>query len=413
MANNFLSRLFSRGRGNEQRSNLLDNPSVPLASGAWQFLVDGSRHSAAGEVVNTSTAIQNAVVWTCVKVLAESIGALPLRLLKVDTIGRSVDALNPIHRLLAAMPNPETTAIVFLESLMFSLLMNGNGYAQIQRNALGQPIALWNLLPNKVQPIRTPTGDLAYKCDTNVDDAGDASWKVFRKEDIIHVKTFGMNGLLGVNPVEAQRQAIGASIGMTKHAARLFANAATPQLALINKSPQAMSPKDKTQAREDWEKLQSGDNQHRIAILDNDFDIKQLSLTSEQSQFLQSREYTRSEICALWRVPEYKVGGSSKMTRANLEQEAISFVTETLKPYLVKIEQEFASKLLPVPSVGVSFQIEFDVTELLRGDSASMAAWFQAAIQSGYMSPAEVRHTLGLNPAPEEAGLTQYRCAVN
>jgi HK97 family phage portal protein len=405
--------LLRRAFGALEKRNVLDNPGVPLASpGAWQYLLDDSRFSDAGEIVNDHTALMNATVFSCVRVIAESISALPLRLLKVTSAGRSVATDEDLYDLLALAPNDEMSAVNFWEAICTSLALRGNSYSQIQRNITGDVVALWPLNPHQVTPLRDMQGNLVYRVNV-AQDGEPAEYKVLDKADVLHVRLFGFTGLTGISVIDMQRQAIGLAIGQNRHAARLFKNSSVPALALINKSPLAMSPVDKVKAREDWETLQTGASQHRIAILDADFDIKQLGLTNEQSQFLQSRQLSIEEIAGIFKVPSHLIGVSTRITNSNMEQQNISYLTNCLVPYLTRIEREVQIKLLPKNSRMKKFVVEFDTSSLLRGDSAAQAAWYTAGVNGGWMNPAEVRHQIGLNPAPEEAGLTQWRVPVN
>lgn len=174
-----------------------------------------------------------------------------------------------------------------------------------------------------------------------------------------------------------------------------------------------MSPESKISARSDWETLQTGSNQHRLAILDADFDIKQLGLTNEQSQFLQSRQLSIEEICGIFKVPSHMVGVSTRITNSNMQEQNALYLQNCLVPYLTRIEREVQIKLLPKTSRMRKFVVEFQTDMLLRGNSDQQAAWYTAGVNGGWMNPAEIRHQIGLNPAPEEAGLTQWRVPVN
>lgn len=406
-----LSALSGRTVSTERRGSPLENPATSLASG-WMWTIEEAYRSEAGEVVNDRTALMEATVFAIVRTIAEAVSAMPLRLLKVDDSGRSAAIDEPLYHLLATAPNEETSSVTFWETMVACLCTRGNAYAQIQRDSNGQPFAFWQLNPHQVTVQRNQAGNLVYRI--NIRPEGEtAEFRVFDKADILHFKLFGMNGLTGLSPVDMQRQVIGLGIGQTKHAARLFRNGSVPSLALINKAPQPISPQDKTKMREDWEMLQTGTNTHRVAILDNDFDIKTLGLTAEQSQFLQSRAFTLQQLCGVWKLPSTMIGSQAKATHANLEQQNIMFLTQCLVPYLVRIENEIKVKLLPRDSRFRNYVAEWDTSMLLRGDSASQAAWYTAGVQGGWMNPAEVRHQIGWNPAPATAGLNVYRVPVN
>jgi HK97 family phage portal protein len=397
----------------ENRSNPLENPAVSLSNGFMWLAGAGGKGSDAGEWVNETTAMRNTTFFACCRVLTESISSLPLRLLRITDAGRSVATDQNLNFMLTLRPNSEVNAVDFWTAVVLSMASRGNAYCQIVRNSAKEPIELWNLLPTHVEPIRTPQGDLAYRVNLNSDGNGTPNYAQLAKEDVLHFKLMSYNGLKGLDPISWNALAIGKQIAMVKHGARLFANASVPPVVLKNNNPLPMNPNDKTLAREGWESLQTGSNSHRLAILDTGWEISTLALTNEQSQFLQSMEYGRSEICGLMRVPEHMIGSLQRITNSNLEVQNISFVTETLRPYLSRIEQECIAKLLPRTGNVQQYSIEYDTSMLLRGDSAAQAAWYTAGVQGGWMNPAEIRHMLSLNPAPEEAGLTAYRVPVN
>lgn len=405
----FITRAFSRR--NETRNNPVENPAVSLAAG-WQFLMGGQHGSDAGEVINERTSLEDATVWACVRIIAESVSNLPLRLLKLSDSGRSVATNHPLYLLLARNPNPESTSVTFFEQHVLSLALTGNAYAQIQRSTDGRPVALWPLLPHQVTPLRDMQGNLVYKINVALEGMP-ADYRVLDKRDVLHTKLFGLNGLTGMSPIEMQRQTIGLSRGATRNAARLFGNGSVPTMVLVKKSPLPLAPEDKTKAREDWETLTSGRSSHRLGILDANWGIEKLGYSQEESQWLESRGFSVEQICGIWRVPPHMVGAQTgRTTNSNMQEQNSLFVSETLKGYLTKIEQEFLTKLLS-DAEKTQYELEFDTSSLLLGNLSDQAEYYSTAINGGWLTPAEVRHELGLNPAASDAGLNVYRTPVN
>lgn len=146
---NLLKGLF-RSRG---------KPQNRLGSG-FSFLF-GTTSS--GKAVNERTAMQTTAVYACVRILAEAIAGLPLHLYRRKLDGGKERAANHhLSYLLHDEPNPEMTSFVFRETLMSHLLLWGNAYAQIIRNGRGQVVALYPLLPNKMEVRRSASGELRY-----------------------------------------------------------------------------------------------------------------------------------------------------------------------------------------------------------------------------------------------------------
>jgi HK97 family phage portal protein len=170
---------------------------------------------------------------------------------------------NPLAHLLQIEPNPETSAYSFFETLVTHTMLRGNGYGEIQRTAAGDPVALWNLDPRKTEPVRLGVnGDLAYK---TWDGMGLGQTRIIAAKDMLHVVLFSWDGIQGVSPIAMLRQTLGLAIGQQKFSARLLKNNAVPAVALTIDAK--MKPEDKTKMRADWEELQLGSNQGRVAIL--------------------------------------------------------------------------------------------------------------------------------------------------
>ena len=129
-------------------------------------------------------------------------------------------------------------------------------------------------------------------------------------------------------------------------------------------------------------------------MLPQDWKYTALGLSPEESQFLQTRQHGRTDIAALFRVPPSMVGDTSRLSNANHEQLSLQLITDTLRPYLVRIEKEIQRKLLN----DASLFVEFDVSERLRGDFVSTMNGFGVGKQWGFYSTNEVREKLGENP---------------
>jgi HK97 family phage portal protein len=351
--------------------------------------------SDAGEPINDHTALKISTVYSCLRVLAESIASLPVRLLRVTPQGRIQELDNPLAYLLSVAPNPEMTAFTYFETVTLHLNLSGNSYSQIERAEDGTPFALWPLNPHKTRVLRLPTGDLGYE--TQDGEVG-GKWRFIAAKDMIHVPLLSRDGIVGLSPIQQAARSLGLAAASEKFGSRLFANNATPQLALVTK--QSVKPEDKIKMRENWESLHSRQNQHRVAILDGDMTIEQLSITPEDAQFLQTRVHQRSDICAIFRVPVHMAGSEQKLSNSNVEQINLSFIVDTLRPLITRIEAELIRKLLPKQVGKVNdLTISFDLSERQRGDTAAQVSLIAAGRQWGVLSGNDCLRILGLPAA--------------
>ena len=368
-----------------------------LNPGFWEVF-GGGNGTEAGESISDATAMQITTVFACIRVLAESVASLPIKLYRVAPEGRIQDTVHPLSFLLSTAPNEEQTSFSFVETMVAHLALTGNSYAQIERNSDGLPIALWNLQPRQTEPYRLPTGMLAYK---TTDGEGPGQSRILSAKDVLHIPLTSWDGICGLSPIMQAKRALGLSIAAEKYGSRLFTNGAVPQLTLT--SDVKVKPEDKLKMRQDWEDMHSGVNQHRLAVIDQGMKVEKLSVTNEEAQFLELRQFTRTELAAIFKVPAHMVGDVQKLSNSNVESMNLAFLIDTLRPYLSRIEAEMAKKLLPRDAGKVSdFQVLFDTTERLRGDTASRTSTAATGRQWGWLTGNDVRRSMGLNDAGPE-----------
>jgi HK97 family phage portal protein len=392
----------------ESRSPI-DNPNVPLNSPAvWDWFM-GGEPTAAGEQVNEANALQITTVYSCVTLLATSASSLPLKLIERADKGHIEAVDNPLYYLLSAEPNPEMSAVTFVETLVGCLALTGNCYAQIERNGVGQPVALWPLHPLKTKAMRTPDNKLVYK---TTDGQANGTYRIVAAADMIHVPLFSLDGITGISPIAMARQALGLAKAAEKFGARLFGNGARPGGLLFNKGPKP-DPKTQEQLRESWQQQQGGQNQGKIGFLyGGDWSYQQLGLNADESQFLQTRGYQRADIAALYKISPHLVGDTSRLSGTNSEQLMLQFLTITLRPYLCKLEAEFVRKLCPtLGRKAGKFFVQFDVSGLLRTDLKSQMDAYQAGRNGGWYTANDVLRKLGENPGGPECDV--YITPVN
>jgi HK97 family phage portal protein len=234
-------------------------------SAIWSFLDGGDRFNESDEVVNDATALSISTVFTCCRVLSDGVASLPCKVYKQTPNGKMEDIDARLTHLLQIEANPETSSYSYFETLITHLMLRGNAYSEIQRDAADNPVALWNLDPRKTEPVRLGVnGELAYKC---CDGMGPGQTRIIHARDMLHVVLFSWDGIQGVSPVAMLRQTLGLAIGQQKFTARILKNNAVPQLALVHTGK--LKPEDKSKMRVDWEQLQGGSSQGRVAILDN------------------------------------------------------------------------------------------------------------------------------------------------
>lgn len=390
----FFSSIF-RGR---------DAPKNRTAGSAYTFFMGGSP---AGKMVNERSAMQMTAVYACVRILSEAIAGLPLHLYQYNEDGSKSKAMDhPLYHLLHDEPNPEMTSFVFRETMMTHLLLWGNAYSQIIRNGKGEIMALYPLMPNRMEVDRDKKGRLYYRYTTVPEDAKtmEGNTVVLDPSDVLHIPGIGFDGLVGYSPIAMAKNAIGLAIATEEYGSKFFANGAAPSGVLEH--PGIL--KDPSKVRESWNAAFGGSsNAHKVAVLEEGLKYTPISISPEQAQFLETRKFQIDEIARIFRVPPHMVGDLEKSSFSNIEQQSLEFVKYTLDPWVIRWEQSLQRALLSVEEKK-SFFFKFNVEGLLRGDYQSRMQGYATARQNGWMSANDIRELENMDRIPAKEGGDLY-----
>ncbi|CAI9390177.1 hypothetical protein BACSP_02737 [Bacillus sp. T2.9-1] len=372
-----------------------DGPKNSLLGSTYSFFFGGTT---SGKTVNERTAMQTTAVYACVRILAETIASLPIHLYRYTDNGKEKAVENNLYYKLHDEPNAEMTSFVFRETLMSHLLLWGNAYAQIIRDGRGNVLSLYPLLPDRMTVDRTSTGELYYEY------RKDTGSVILRGEEVLHIPGLGFDGLVGYSPIAMAKNAIGMALATEEYGARFFANGANPGGVLEH--PGVV--KDPAKIRESWNAVYQGSgNAHRIAVLEEGMKFQSIGIPPEQAQFLETRKFQTEEICRIFRVPPHLVANLDKATFSNIEHQSISFIDNTIMPWVTRIEQSMKKALLSETDKKEYF-IKFNLNGRLRGDAGSRAQFYQIMRQNGVMSANDIRELEEMNLIPEEQGGDKY-----
>lgn len=390
----FLSRLFKSR----------DKPQDYYIGSDMRYLFGPST---SGKRVNEFTAMQTTAVYACVRILAETLAALPLQLYRFTPTGKERVYDHPLYHLLHDEPNPEMTSFIFRETLMSHLLIWGNAYAQIIRDGLGRVVCLYPLRPDKMQVARDAGGTIFYLYtktsdeNPNVKPYGQVPLK---KEEVLHIPGLGFDGLVGYSPIAMARNAVGMTMACEEYGASFFANGASPSGVLEH--PGVL--KDPGKVRDSWNAVYRGSNNaHKVAVLEEGMKYQQIGIPPEEAQFLETRKFQLDEIARLYRIPPHMIGDLDKSSFNNIEQQSMEFVKYTLDPWVVRWEQAMQRSLL-LPEEKKRYFLRFNVNGLMRGDYESRMTGYSIGRQNGWLSANDIREMEDMNPVPAEEGGDLY-----
>ena len=395
---NFLQR-FAKSWREAGTSTPVENATITTAaSGVELSEFFGSIGPSSGYPVTEASALTVATVYRCCAIIGGAISQLPVHQFRVANDERE-SVKTPLWWLLNESPHPRWTASAWKEHIVRSVLMRGDSFATLDRYDS-------NGVPRVITPRHTSKTFISREGDrlkyAFVDD--DGITRGYEQEDVLHFPGFGFDGIKSLSVLQwAAKQGIGNALAAADYAGKTFAEGAIPQIAL--KYPNKFSPAQAAALRESFVATYGGSQGGRRypLVLGEGGDVKELSLTPEDAQLIETRKYERGDIATAFGVPPIMLGDNEKTTSwgTGVEQITIGFVRYTLKPHLVRWEEELNRKLFKRAGQFV----EFEVNGLLRGDSKAQADYFKAALGGpgsgpGWMTPNQVRKLSNQPPEP-------------
>jgi len=359
-----------------------------------------------GIFVNEDTALKYSAVFSAVRLLSETVGSLPWQELKrLDSGDKEIVTDTNVARIIGKRPNEETYPFTFKETLMAHATMWGNGYAEIERNMAGEPLAMWVITPNRVTVRRNSNRDIIYEISNNRQDN-----TVIAAKNMFHLRGLGFDGVVGYSVIAHASQSIGLGIATEVYGSSFFGNSSIPSGVL--KYPEKLSEEAKKNLKNSFEDAHRGVNRGSVvAVLEEGLDYKSIGIPPEDAQFLETRRFQVTDIARWFRVPPHMIGDLEKSSFNNIEEQSKDFVTNSIVSWALRFEQEADIKLLSSNRAG-RFFTKMNLNGLLRGDTQSRFEGYAIGRQWGWLSVNEIRRFEDMNSLPGDEG-NQYLMPTN
>ena len=352
-----------------------------------------SHGSYTGMTVNENTALRLAAVYSSIRIIAETIGSLPVQVFEVNQDGSTGRTRShPVAELLSVEPNPDQTPLVYAETTMQHVLGWGNTYSAITYdNRTGVPTSLRHFHPSDVTVDRDPDSRLLiYEVSNN-----ETGQRTFDQSEMLHIPGFG-NGILGYSPVRYFAESIGLGMAQERFASLYFKSGAKPNLIVET---------DKKLGDEAFNSLQkminqgfSGDRAFGALLLEGGMTATAVSIPMNEAQLLESRNFSGQDISQrMFRIPAHISGYTRDLKYDHMEQADLQFTKHCLTPWLVRREQELRRKLFR-PGERARFEIKHNLDGLLRADLTTRYEAHKTAILSAFGTINERRQLENLPP---------------
>lgn len=342
------------------------------------------------------SALQIAAVWACVERIAKTVASLPLFVYGSKGGNRTLDREASLWRVLHDSPNARMTPSEFWVAMLLNLLLRGNAYARIERDVRGECYALWPMPADQVELRILEDGSAVYLYRIENDLA------VLSADNVLHLKEMG-NGTVGLARLDYMRSSTTESTNAQRSASKLFASAGKPTGVLMVDN--VLNPEQRKRIQENFAEMSSGAT-GRLFVLEANMKYQQLSLSPEDQQLLQTRQFTVEEIARWFGVPSVLINQSNVTAwGSGIEQLIEGFYKLTIRPLLVAIEQAITKRVL-TSGQRATHSVEFAFEGLLRSSLKDRADIYAKLVQNGIKTRNECRQLENDPPVPGGDQLT-------
>ncbi len=364
----------------------------------------GGQLTAAGVSVNAESAMRVAAVYSCVRVISESLASLPLILYRRKPGGGRERATDHwLYPLLHSRANGWMGSMAWREMCTAHMCLRGVSYTRIVGDKRGR-VQLVPRHPDFVRCEQLSNGRLAY-----LFRQPSGSAEPLLQEEVLRVPFLTLDGVRPVTPIELHRETIGTALASQQHHNRFWANDARPRGGWISVDGDFKDDKERVKFRDQWQQHVSGVNAGKVAFLKKGMTYHPFEVKAEDIQYIESQKLSRSQIAGLYRVPPHMIGDLERATFTNIEQQSIDFVVHCMQPWAKRWEQEIPAALL-TEAEQEQYYVEHLFDGLLRGDATSRANYFRTAVLTGWMNRNEVREIENMNRAD---GLDEFLSPLN
>jgi len=357
----------------------------------------GFSPTAAGTHVSEATAFNLSAFFCAVAVISEGLGSLPCILYQRDGDDRRRLTEDPLYNVLRYRPNPEMTALPYRESCQANALVAGNSYSEIVFDGAGRASAFHRLDPARVRVDRDGDGTLVYK-----HHPAKGGVERLPAHRVFHIRGLG-DGIVGKSVLTHARETIGTALAAEAFGGHFFGNGVFPSNTLT--TPGKVTTETRNNIIADLKAQAGGPNAFGVLLLQEGlkWDTRLGGMSMKDAQFLEARQHSVLDFCRWFRIQPNKLAEYGRATWSNGEQMNLDFYTLTLRPWLIRWEEEYWLKVIPDNRKDELF-VEFLPDAILRTDVSTRYTVYNIARQMGVLNPNEIRRKENMSPRTDPGG---------
>ena len=347
--------------------------------------------------------LREVTYYTCMKILSETMGKLPIKVYEwKKKQGRVRADPDSTSKLLNGRPNPHMTPSIFFATVENNRNHFGNGYVWIQRKISrngSENIGLWIMQSDCVTPIYDNTGIFGGqgKIYYQYTDPLDGEMYVFPEMDVMHLKTsMTLDGLTGIPVRDMLGYVVEGASQSQQYMSNLYKGGMTASMAL-----QYAGEIDDSRIKllqKKYDKYLSGPkNAGKIVPVPAGMQLQPLNYKLTDAQFFELKKYSALQIAGAFGVKPNQINDYEKSSYANSEMQQLSFLVDTMLFPLKQYEEELTYKLY----IGTEKSCKFNEKAILRTDSKTQMEILAQGVQNGMRKVNEARELLDLPRDPD------------
>ena len=358
-------------------------------SGAWQRNIEWT----------PDTVLAHHAVYACVTLIASDMGKLRPKLMQQDATGIWSETSSPAFSPVLRKPNHFQNRIQFIEWWAYSKLIRGNTYALIERDSRGVVVGLYLLDPQRVVPQVAPDGAVFYALQAD-NLTGLETGITVPASEIIHDRMNCIfHPLVGTSPIFACGTAATIGTNIERNSSTFFGNGSNPSGILT--APTNITEEVAKLLSERWNKMYSGEQSGRVAVLGNNLKFEPLRMSAVDSQLIEQLKWTAEIVCSTFHVPSFKIGIGNMPTYQNGEILNQIYYSDCLQSHIEQFELAMDEGLgLDTSKDGKMMGVELDLDALLRMDTATQVKSLTEGIKGSLLTPNEARRKYDQKPLP-------------
>lgn len=373
--------------GAEERSS---SPLLSISNPAVAEYLGYGLISYSGVSVNEVTAVTLSAVWRACNVVAGGLASMTLRSVREN---RETGVIDVVSSFLDEVAGPESyTNFETVEMIVWHLLLHGDAFLMHRYNAAGALVGVTPIHPLSVGVYWDNMLPGGKRFEVSLEDGAQLSLDA---DTMTQVMGPTLDGLRGISAITAGRNSLGTALSGDRSAARIFKNGALISGMVTPANGAELTAEDAAAIKRDINaKMLGQDNAGDIPVINRNLDFKPWTMTAQDAQFLESRQFSVEEIARWFGVPPHLLMQTEKQTSwgTGIEEQNRGLRLFTYLPWAERIESRL-SRLLPRTQ-----KAEFDFSRLERISPQDETKMLIDLVESGLMTPNEARRKQHLPP---------------